>query len=116
MAHPDGFLTSDLWDPYPPLTAREATEQGFKDGVINADEKERIIRFLPKPMYDVPPVEEPKPKETKYNLKDLRLTYCPWSGKQFADMSNDEIDANVDAYNPELREKALAYLKMRGYS
>lgn len=101
---------------YPELPLKRAIPEAYADGIITLAEAQQLAGTLPKPMSDTPPIEEPKPRETQYNLKDLRLIWCPWSGKQFADMTNDEIDANVDAYNPELREKALAYLKMRGYS
>lgn len=105
-----------IQDLYPELPTRVAIATAYADEIVTLAEAEKLVATLPRPMSDTPPVEEPKPKETQYNLKELRLIWCPWSGKQFADMTNDEIDANVDAYDPVLRDKALAYLKMRGYS
>lgn len=112
MAHPLVFKLGTVWDLYPHLTAIESINEAKKDGLISEEEHKNLVEFY-KPYI---PEEEPKKPEKIFTSTELRSTICPWSGKRFADMESDEIDSNVDAYSDELKEKALAYLRMRGYS
>lgn len=105
-------LAAFLEEGYSPLPKREAFIQARRDNIISQTQLEDLIKLFDEPQAPAP---EPKAPEEKFNLRELRLIYCPWSRKQWADMSSEEIDANIDAYDADTRAKALAYLRMRGF-
>ena len=105
-------LAEFLSEGYDPLPKREAFIQAKLDNLISQTQLEDLLKLYTEPQA---PVEEKKEVKEAYSLKELRLTRCIWSGKEWADMTSEEIDANVDAYDEETRKKAQAYLEMRGY-
>ena len=109
VAHPKVFRVGDICDLYPQLSPIDALNQAAQDELITEDERKDLAEFASKMS---PASPEPKPR---YELKKLRELICPWEGKPFKDLTNEEIDANVDAYDPELKQQALAYLEMRGF-
>lgn len=46
-----------------------------------------------------------KPVKKQYKLLEIREEICPWEGKPLKDLTNEQIDANVDAYDDELKQK-----------
>lgn len=105
-------LATFIEEGYSPLSKREAFIQARRDNIISQTQLEDLIKLFTEPEAPAP---EPKVQQEQFNLRELRLIYCPWSRKQWADMSSEEIDANIDAYDEATRVKALAYLRMRGY-
>lgn len=107
MAH---TVVTTVCDLYPNLKPRQAAIQAHKDGLIKDYDLYDMLQLFPNQ-----PVEEPKQVKKRWTLLELREVVCPWEGKPFKDLTNDQLDANVDAYDEETKQKALAYLEMRGF-
>lgn len=105
-------LATFIEEGYSPLPKREAFIQARRDNIISQTQLEDLIKLYAEPEAPAP---EPKVQQEQFNLRELRLTYDYWEGAQWADMSSEAIDNNIDLYDEATRAKALAYLRMRGY-
>ena len=94
---------------YSHLTPRRAIIEAEKGGLISKMMRDHYLLDYP----DLPAIEEVLPKES-YTLQECRETFDLFANKFWSEMSSQEIDAVLDTYDPEMKRKALSYLRMRG--
>lgn len=97
-----------IFEMYPELSPRSALFAAERAGLIT-----KTLRDLYLQDYPVEPqVEQALPKP-RWAIAELRETEDLFANKTWGEMESSEIDAVLDYYDPETREKALAYLRMR---
>lgn len=96
---------------YPELSPRFAIFQAWKDSLISATQRDYYLSLHP----DMPATDETPQVQRQYTLKECRDHFDILAGKTWGEMSSEDIDAVIDSYDRETKNKALAYLKMRGY-
>lgn len=103
-------LDSLVRELYPDVTPRQAVFKAVRDNLIGATQRDMLLIRYPDE-----PAQEVIPPRKMYTLKELRLTRDPWTGKEFADFTSEELDEALDSFPEAIKQKALAYLEMRGF-